>query len=148
MIFFMVVYVFCTLFFCVVSIVIFDNVCVYFRIFPIVILSKSLFTFAFIAILMYLLKHPVCINHSASLYIRYTVYIAFNTDISKLILYCHVFVVCLLIILVIYINIWDTISYYSGVYRGVMDKKILACIGYRDTLFSKAYIISVIQDSI
>ena len=148
MIFFIIVYVFCTLFFYVVSIVIFDNVRIYFRIFPIVILSKSLFTFAFVAILMYLLKHSVCINHSASLYTRYTVYIAFDTDISKFIFYCHVFVVCLLIIFVIYINIWDTVSYYSGVYRGVVDKKILTCIGYRDTLFSKAYIISVIQDSV
>lgn len=144
MIFFMVVYIFCTLFFYVVSIVIFDNVCVYFRIFPIVILSKSLFAFAFITILMYLLKHPVCVNHSTSLYIRYTVYIAFDTDISKFILYCHVFTVCLLIVFVIYVNIWDTVGYYSGVYGGVMNKKILTCICYRDTLVTQTNIISVI----
>lgn len=136
MIFFMVVYVFCTLFFYVVPIVIFDNVCVYFRIFPIIVLSKSLFTLIFITILVYLLKHPVCVNHSASLYARYTVYIAFNTDIPKLIFYCHIFVVCLLVIFVIYVNIRDTVGYYSGVYRGVMDEKVLTCVRYRDTLFT------------
>lgn len=90
----------------------------------------------------------MCINHSTSLYTRYAIYVAFNTFISKFILYGEVFFVCLLVVRVIHINIGDTIRYYSGVYRGVVDKKILTCIGYRDTLFSKAYIISVIQDSI